>query len=294
MAEKMNNLIQAYKNCSLSNKLIVINIGIFIFIQILNTVFLLFNVSIKEFISLFEVPSSLSQLAIQPWSIITYSFLHAGIFHILFNMLWLYWFGQLFLTFFTEKQFVGIYLLGAISGAVLFVLAYNFFPYFTSINHTIYLVGASASVMAIVFASAFYNPNLEIHLLFLGKIKLIYLAIGSFIIDFLSVTSTNAGGHIAHIGGALLGILFAVQYKKGKDFSNIINKPIDWIVSFMPKTKKKRPKVFHKKENIDWSYNDKKNRDLAEIDSILEKIKRSGYNSLTKEEKQKLFNAGNK
>lgn len=288
----MNNLIQTYKNCTLSNKLIFINIAIFILIQVLNILFLLFNISISEALSFFEVPSSLSQLAIQPWSVVTYSFLHAGIFHILFNMLWLYWFGQMFLTFFTEKQLVGVYLLGAISGAILFVLSYNLFPYFTSINHINYLVGASASVMAIVFASAFYNPNLEIHLLFIGKIKLIYLAIGCFIIDFLSVTSTNAGGHLAHIGGALFGILFAIQYKKGKDLSNIINKPIDWIVSLIPK--RKHLKVSYKKENIDWAYNDKKNQDLAEIDSILEKIKRSGYNSLTKEEKHKLFDAGNK
>lgn len=291
----MNNLIQIYKGSTLSNKLIFINIGIFVILKLAAVLFMLFNISIHEGLTYFEVPSSPIELLKQPWSIITYAFLHAGFFHILFNMLWLYWFGQLFLSIFTGKQLLGIYLLGAIAGAAMFVLAYNIFPYFTYTNQSSYLVGASAAVMAIVFAVSVYNPNLEIYIFLFGRIKLIYLALASFIIDFLSVTSSNAGGHFAHIGGALLGILFALQYKKGKDISNIINKPIDWIVSYFPKPGKKRNmKVTYKKENIDWSYNEKKNKDVAEIDTILEKIKRSGYNSLTKEEKQKLFDAGNK
>ncbi|MDD6210472.1 MAG: rhomboid family intramembrane serine protease [Bacteroidales bacterium] len=291
----MNNLIQIYKGSTLSNKLIFINIGIFVILKLAAVLFMLFNISIHEGLTYFEVPSSPIELLKQPWSIITYAFLHAGFFHILFNMLWLYWFGQLFLSIFTGKQMLGIYLLGAIAGAAMFVLAYNIFPYFTYTNQSSYLVGASAAVMAIVFAVSVYNPNLEIYIFLFGRIKLIYLALASFIIDFLSVTSSNAGGHFAHIGGALLGVLFALQYKKGKDISNIINKPIDWIVSYFPKPGKKRNmKVTYKKENIDWNYNEKKNKNVAEIDTILEKIKRSGYNSLTKEEKQKLFDAGNK
>ena len=289
----MNRVIVAFRRSPLSDKLMFINIGAFILTQLLRVLLLLFNKSLGETLLYFEVPSDPIMLLRQPWSILTYAFLHAGFLHILFNMLWLYWFGRIFLNYFTGKQMFGLYLLGAISGALVFVLAYNVFPYFA--GHSGYLIGASAAVMAIVFASAVYNPNFEIQLLFIGRVKLIYLAIATFLVDFLSIVSTNAGGHFAHIGGALFGILFALQYRKGRDLTGIINKPIDWIVCLFPKRDtKSKMKITHQKPNIDWTYNERKNKKNAEIDTILEKIKRSGYGNLSKEEKQKLFDAGKK
>ena len=290
----MNRITNAFRRGQLSDKLIFINVGIFLSERLLNVLLQLFNKSTVGILSFLQVSSTPEGLLKQPWSIITYSFLHADFLHILFNMLWLYWFGRMFLYYFTNKQLVGVYLLGAIAGALIFILAYNTFPYFE--GKTNLLIGASAAVMAIVFAVAAYNPNLEIRLLLLGRIKLIYLAGFVFLLDFLSITTGNAGGHFAHIGGALFGILFAAQYRKGRDLSNIINKPIDWLVGIFPKKGKQKSnmKVTYQKPNIDWKYNDRKNKKNAEIDAILEKIKRSGYESLTKEEKQKLFDAGNK
>ena len=289
----MNRLINAFRRSQLSDKLLFINASVFVLVQLSSVLLRLFNKSLTGVLLYFEVPSSLWLLQKQPWSIITYAFLHAGFLHILFNMLWLYWFGRIFLNYFTGKQMVGLYLLGAISGALAYVLAYNVFPYFSGQEG--YLLGASAAVMAIVFAAATYSPNFEIRLILIGRVKLIYLAIVTFLVDFLSITSSNAGGHFAHIGGALFGILFALQYKKGRDITNIINKPIDWIIGIFPKKGSKRKmKVTYQKPNIDWSYNERKSRKNAEIDLILEKIKRSGYSSLSKEEKQKLFDAGSK
>ena len=290
----MNRFITAFRRRSLSEKLIFINVGIFILVQLSSVLLRLFNISADGILPLFEVPSSPAVLLKQPWSIITYAFLHAGVLHILFNMLWLYWFGQIFLIYFTGKQMSGLYLLGAVSGALVFVLAYSIFPYFSGKSG--YLLGASASVMAIVFASAVYNPNFEIRLLFIGRIKLLYLAMATFLVDFLSITSANAGGHFAHIGGALFGILFALQYRKGRDLTSVINKPIDWVANLFPKqgAKRGKMKVTYQNPNIDWSYNERKNKKTSEIDAILEKIKRSGYSSLSKEEKQKLFDAGSK
>jgi len=143
-------------------------------------------------------------------------FTHYDFLHILFNVLWLYWFGKIFLLFFTPRQLGGLYVLGGLAGALFFILAYNFFPYFEDRIFHSYLIGASASVMAIVFGTAFYKKDFEISLFFLGRIKIIYLALFTLVLDLLSMASTNAGGHIAHIGGALLGICFAYYYTKAK------------------------------------------------------------------------------
>lgn len=132
--------------------------------------------------------------------------------HLLFNMLWLYWFGQLFLLFFNAKQFGGVYILGGLSGAAVYLFAYNLLPYFVAVEGM--LLGASAAVLAVVFAVSAYAPDYKIRLLFIGNISIKYIALITVLIDLLSITSQNAGGHIAHIGGALFGFLFALRYKK--------------------------------------------------------------------------------
>lgn len=247
-----------------------------------------------------EMPSNPVFFVHRPWTIITYMFTHIDFLHILFNMLWLYWFGQLFLQFFTGRQFGGLYLLGGIAGGAFFLLAYNTFPYLQQFSSMSYLVGASASVMAIVFAVSFYRKDYTISLFFIGRIKLIYLAIGVLVIDIFAMTSENAGGHIAHIGGALLGILFAVQYRNAKDITGFINSILDQVVNFFahkPKFKTYRSSTTFSQPNpnnhreTDSDYLRRKNEENRIIDEILDKLKRSGYESLSSDEKKQLFDA---
>ena len=172
------------------------------------------------------------------------------------------------------------------------MLAYNIFPYFRNAAPCSFLMGASASVMAIVFAVSFYQKDMEINLFLLGRMKLIYLALLSFIIDLLAMTSANAGGHIAHIGGALLGIWFASLIKRGKDMTS----PINWVIDRVVNLGKRKPKmrVTYYKPETDYEYNARKHQEEVDIDTILDKLKRSGYESLSSEEKKRLFDASRK
>lgn len=286
------NLKRNFQRGSIPVKLIYINVGVFLVIRLVGVVCLLFNTPEISVLDYLELPSSVSTLLHKPWTLFTYMFTHQDILHILFNMLWLYWFGAIFLRFFTERQFSGLYILGGLAGAALFVLTYNTLPYFRSVAPFSALIGASASVMAIVFAVSFYRKELEINLFLFGRIKLIYLALGTLVIDFLAVTSENAGGHIAHIGGALFGIFYASQMSKGKDLTTPINKILDWFVN-LRKPKSKMRVTYRRGETgeSDQDYNYRKNKERENIDLILEKLKRSGYESLSNEEKKKLFDA---
>lgn len=283
---------QTFRRGSVLAKLIYINTGVFIFVRLAIVLLMLFNIDGGSFLRYLQVPSSLSLLLVRPWTLVTYMFTHFDFWHILFNMLWLYWFGKIFLMFFNERQLGGLYILGGLAGAFLFVLAYNLFPYFDAYVPNSYLMGASASVMAIVFAVSFYRKDFEINLLFIGRVKLIYLAIFTFVIDLLAVTSSNAGGHIAHVGGALLGIWFANRIARGKDLTAPVNRLVDWVVNLGKR--KPKMKVTYNRREKDYEYNARKNRDNEEIDRILEKLRRSGYGSLSAEEKRKLFEASKK
>ena len=192
MGDIFINLKRTFNSGNILAKLIYINVGLFVIIRLTSVILMLFNLSGFPFLQYLQVPSSPELLLYRPWTIITYMFTHFDFLHILFNMLWLYWFGGLFLTFFSERQLGGLYLLGGIAGAVLFLVAYNIFPYFRTVAAYSYLMGASASVMAIVFAVSFYRKDLEIGLFLIGRIKLIYLALFTFVIDLLAITSTNA------------------------------------------------------------------------------------------------------
>ena len=201
MGDFFINLRQRFDTGSVLVKLLYLNIGLFIVIRLVSVVLMLFNWGDFPFLQYLQVPSSPWLLLQRPWTLLTYMFTHFDFLHILFNMLWLYWFGGLFQTFFSERQLGGLYVLGGIAGAALFLLAYNLFPYFQNVAAHSYLMGASASVMAIVFAVSFYRKDFEIGLFLIGRVKLIYLAWFTLAIDLLAITSENAGGHIAHIGG---------------------------------------------------------------------------------------------
>ena len=292
MGDIFTNLKQNFKAGNILTKLIYINVGIFVLIRLLSVFLLLFNLSSISSLQYLQCPSSPELFLHRPWTIVTYMFTHFDFLHILFNMLWLYWFGKLFLTFWGERQLGGLYVWGGIAGAILFMLSYNIFPYFQNLASDSFLMGASASVMAIVFAVAFYQKDLEVNLLLIGKVKLIYLALFTFVIDLLAITSSNAGGHLAHIGGALLGIYFAVQIQKGKDLTAPMNRLIDWVVNLGKR--KPKMKVSYKRAETDFEYNARKHQEIVDLDSILDKLKRSGYESLSSEEKKKLFDASRK
>lgn len=286
------NLKRTFRAGNILAKLIYINVGVFVVIRLSGIVFMLFNVPGIPYLPYLQMPSSPELFLFRPWTLITYMFTHFDFLHILFNMLWLYWFGGLFLTFFSERQLGGLYLLGGIAGGILFMAAYNIFPYFKAMAPYSYLMGASASVMAIVFAVSFYKKELEINLFLIGRIKLIYLALFTFVIDLLAITSENAGGHIAHIGGALFGIWFAARIQRGKDLTAPMNLIVDRFVNlFKPKPKMR---VTYRRPETDYEYNARKHRENADLDAILDKLKRSGYESLSTEEKRKLFDASKK
>jgi len=293
IVDYFTNIKQIVARSNIPAKLIYINVGVFILIRLIIVFCTLFQIGDAGFLRYLQMSSSWHLLLYRPWTAVTYMFLHVDFLHILLNMLWLYWFGRIFLLYFNARQFGGLYIVGGIFGAFFFIIAYNLFPYFTNVVGPGFLMGASASVMAIVFAVSFYRKNHEINLLFIGRIKLIYLALCAFIIDLLSVVSANAGGHIAHIGGALFGILFAVQYQKGKDLTVSVNHLIDRLVNW----KKRRPpkmKVTYRKTESDAAYNMRKRKEMDTLDEILDKLKHSGYQSLSSEEKRMLFDASKK
>lgn len=293
MEDFFNKLRLRYKQGSVLLKLIYINVAVFIIIRLLAVFLTLFNWDTLNFLSYVEVPSSLSVLLIRPWTLITYMFVHYEILHILFNMLWLYWFGVIFLQYFGEKQMGGLYILGGLAGAVFYIISYNVFPYFS--GHQGMMCGASASVIAIVVATAMRVPDYKVNLLFLGAISLKYIAIVTILIDLLSVTSGNGGGHIAHLGGACLGVLFMYRWKNGKDITRPVNRIIDYLATvFKPGIKIKIKHKKNRRPETDMEYRERKNRENNEIDAILDKIKKSGYNALSSDEKKRLFDAGKK
>lgn len=297
MATIINDLKEIFRKGDIHIKLIFINTVIFLAVTLVQVALMLFRLNIGEWLRWLELPASLNHFLSQPWSIVTYMFMHAGVMHLLFNMLWLYWFGQLFLFFFTSRHLKGVYLWGGICGGLLYLLSFNLFPYFEYAVDYTYMVGASASVLAVVAAVAYREPNYRVNLMFLGSLPLKYFALVVIGLDLLFVTTDNAGGHIAHIGGALGGLLFAYMLNKGVDLTRFINQVIDWfesVISYKPKRGKPRMKVNYGGASQQSSQPmDKKQETTRQerIEEIRQKIKQSGYQGLTEEEKKELFNS---
>jgi membrane associated rhomboid family serine protease len=294
MGDIFSRIRRLFSQGNILSKFIFINAGVFIAVRLGMVVLTLFETDGAQFLEYVQMPSSPALLLHRPWTVITYMFLHVDFLHILFNMLWLYWFGGIFLLFFSGRQLGGLYVAGGIAGAVLFMLAYNVFPYFRNLAGHSMLMGASASVMAIVFAVSFCQKNYEINLLLVGRVKLIYLALFTLVVDLLSITSSNAGGHIAHLGGALFGILFAGQLKQGTDLTASINRWIDRLANLRKRKRRPHMRVTYRRPESDMDYNARKREDMDALDAILEKLKRSGYDSLSADEKKKLFDASRK
>ena len=288
----LHNVKSNDKSLDMLQKIIVVNAIIYLFVNLGDVLLRLFNFPdgiISGFLTdWLAVPSSVKSLLYRPWTLITYSFYHENFLHILFNMLWLFFMGRLFTEYLGEKKLLTLYLVGGLCGSVLFIVFYNLFPLFSREVDIAVALGASASVLAITVAIATLLPDYEVGL-FLPqwRVKLKYIAIALFVIDLLSITGNNAGGNIAHIGGAIFGFIYIKQLKNGRDLTGWLQRLIERI------TQKKKPsiKVVYRKDASDESYHNKKANNQEAIDKILDKISRSGYASLTYEERDILFKA---
>lgn len=288
------DLKQNFHRGNICLQFIYINVGIFVVFTLASVFLMLFNWNAASWLQYLELPAWFSRFLMQPWSLFTYMFLHAGVLHLLFNMLWLYWFGQLFLSFFSARHFRGLYIFGGLCGGLLYMLAYNVFPYFDPYVYGSYLLGASASVLAIVAAAAVREPEYRVNFMLIGTVRLKYVALFMVVTDLLFVTSENGGGHIAHLGGALAGWFFVRGLQKGCDVTKWINRFFDWFsggINFKRPVRKPKMKVERGGRNADYDYNARKKQQSEEIDRILDKLKQSGYTSLTTEEKKRLFDA---
>lgn len=270
-------------------RIIVVNVVVFLVGLILQLVQGAFH---QSSLSWLELPSDFSGFIVKPWTIITYAFVHYDFLHILFNMLWLYVVGRMFLNLFSPKLALNVYFLGAICGGFLFMACYSLFPQVFIYGNR--LVGASAAVRALLIFLCAYLPSQEIRF-FTFNLKLWYFGLAIVILDMFGLFGNNAGGNLAHIGGAALGYVYAVQLKKGNDIGKGFERFMDWIASLFKFSKKAPLKTVHKNKSKVGGYTksdfDEFN-DQKKIDVILDKISKSGYDSLTAEEKEFLFRSG--
>jgi membrane associated rhomboid family serine protease len=295
----IDEIKQSFKEGSYLTKLIYINIGVFVLLGMNFLVIRLMGMNTDSPFYLgnwMVLPSYPPELIKQPWSLVTYMFVHeianpGGLIHILFNMMVLFWLGKIFLMFLDQKKLLSIYIMGGLSGAVLYLVAYNFIPAFSNQLFGGTNRGASAAVMAIVIAVAVYRPDMEFYLMFFGRVKLKYIALAYVIIDIISIAGSNAGGHIAHLGGALYGYYYISQYKKGVMVMKWFDRLLDSLFTVF-KPRKRKIKISYKKPVDDYAYNAHKVAKQEEIDVILDKISKQGYDSLSKREKEILFKEG--
>ena len=280
----------SFKKGSTLHKLIYLNLGLFLAVQIVRIILYLSSSYdlFDDFLNYLAVPSNLDILARRPWTLVTYMFLHVDFIHILFNLLWLFWFGTVFIQELGLKKLLSTYLLGGLTGGILYVIFYNIFPVFSEVKDSSVALGASASVMAVVVATATYQPDRRMHLVLIGPIKIVYIALVMFILTSMVDFSVNTGGKIAHIGGALMGFLIAYYYKQGKDITRGFENFMDQIASWF-KPGKQKMKVTHKRSSNDIEYKAQKVEEQKEIDVILDKISKAGYDSLSAREKELLF-----
>lgn len=311
--QNKKNWIAQFWDGALIQRLIFINVAVFLLINLVSIIALWFNIdfllyrysdeyAVSKFTHWLSASSSLIETLQRPWSVISYMFLHKNLWHLVFNMIFLYFAGQLFTRFLGEKRLLSIYIFGGLSGLGLYMLAYNLIPYFHS-DYGIPIMGASASVMAIFIGIAAYQPNLPVTLPFLGSIKLKYVALFYLIMDFIEIKNgTNAGGHIAHLGGAIYGFYSVYLFKNGKDIYfdlyPLLHK-IKAIFSFNKGLKvkyrsKKTAPYSRSKAHSDHEYNASKREKEKRTDEILDKISKSGYDSLNKDEKDFLFRQSTK
>lgn len=305
----MDNLLYEFKDAwrrpnNALPQIIIINVVVFLVLAVLNVFGKIFGFSfISDFVyNQFSIPPLFADFILRPWTLITYAFAHSltSIFHILFNMLVLYWFGKLIVEYLGNQKLINLYVLGALAGGLSYLFVYNFVPFYVENSNFHGMVGASAAVYAITVAAATLVPNYTFFLLFFGPVKIKYIAAFYIVISFLGSVGGNAGGNIAHLGGALIGFLYIKQLQAGTDWGKWIGSTMRFFLSFFVRQPKMKVSGQKKTKHAATSHSSGTQStanniaDQAEIDKILDKISQSGYESLSKEEKQKLFNASKK
>ncbi len=275
-------------------RIIAINVAVYLVFALAYMLFWLFQATplIAGAEQYFFLYAKFSNFIRQPWGIITYMFFHAGIFHLLFNMLWLYWFGTLLHEYLGNTRVYQTYFVGGLFGGILYILAYNIFPVFSASLDSSYALGASAGVLAVVVATATLLPRHTILLFGIIPLQLRYVALISVLIDLVNIPTDNPGGRIAHLGGALSGFLFIKYLYTNNTLTNNIHQVSEGIKKMFKTKPKSNLKVHHKatKSNVNTQSNFGK-PNQADIDAILDKISKSGYESLSKKEKEILFKA---
>jgi membrane associated rhomboid family serine protease len=292
-----------FRQKSMLSKLILINVAVFILVNVASLFLWLFQVNyhpsgLSPVTYFLAVPASLNGLLLRPWTLLTYMFLQENFFHILFNMMVLYFGGRIFTEYLSERKLLNTYIIGGLTGALFYIVAYNVFPVFSkSVAYSVAL-GSSASVLAVLVAISTYVPEYSVILMFFGRVKLKYLALAIVLIDLLSISHGNAGGHIAHLGGAFYGFVYILSLKKGNDLTVNFG-TMNFSKFFRYFTRKKKSSfydtttTYHGRPLSDEEYNYRKKKEQERIDKILEKISKRGYSSLTKEEKELLFKSSN-
>ena len=281
----IKDLKYRYNTGNIVEKLIYLNVALFICTLLISVLQGLYKGEMNFIMEWFSLDNDINTLFREPWSILSYGFLHAGFLHILMNMIVLYFIGNLFLEYFTEKQLLNFYILGTLFGGIFFLFSQNYFPLFE--GKSTVLVGASAGISAIFIGITTYMPNYQIKLRFIGFVKLWYLAAFWIGLDILGLIGSNAGGHFAHLGGALFGFIYV---------SRASNKEISFLNNLwgMFSSKNKKMKTVYKSSTKRKNNVNNTNSNQVKIDAILDKISKSGYDTLTKEEKDFLFKQGKK
>lgn len=300
----VNDLKNAYKKGSVLTRLLFINVGVFLALTLIRIFGFFYNLSLlSQVLPWIAGSSGWERMLYRPWTILTYMFVHEAVLHLFFNMLLLYIAGRIFENLLNGKRLLAVYFLGGIAGFLFYFIAFNIFPVFAQSRGSI-IYGASASVMAVLVAIATSQPNLQLKLILLGNIKLKYIAIFFVALDVLFLDGGNTGGRLAHLGGALFGYLYSTQLHKGNDWSKGFYAVTGFFGDlFFPKPKMKVVSNRRKKSEYSTGSNQPSPRSKSaktdeayqkKIDAILDKISQSGYDSLTKAEKEFLFNASKK
>lgn len=296
----LDDLKKEFSSGNVISQLIMINIAVFLILNLINVVAFLFyadrqgaSMILNKVLAWIMLPADIGDLITRPWTLFTHMFAHYGFLHLLFNMLWLYWFGRIIQEFIGNKKVLPLYILGGLTGAILLIISYNIFPGLQSAVPYVKALGASAGVLAIVVGAATLVPNYSVYLLFFGSVKIKYIAILMVLLDMVSIPDLNTGGHIAHLGGALFGFIFIKQLQLGNDWSKPFYNIINAVGNAFNLSKK--PRVVHRKKRrrtqvrVKSQAEDYSQGKQERIDAILDKIARSGYDSLSKEEKEFLF-----
>ncbi len=283
-----DDLKYQFRAGGLAQRIIFVNIALFALPFAIKGILFLFGISFP-FQTWFGLSSSFSDLLFKPWTIVTYGFLHAGFFHILFNLIIFNFSARIYNTYFSDKQLLSHYLLGILYSGLFYMLSYLVFPQLY--NSQGLLVGASGGVIALLVSIATFQPHTEVRLLLIGSVKLWHIALFYFFLSLIGLSSSNTGGNLAHIGGAVYGYLYGKSMAQGNDISLWFSKLMDYVTNVFrqtsPSKKTKLRPVKNEGRPVTPTY---KNKDQAKIDAILDKISQSGYDSLSKEEKEFLFN----